>query len=158
MWSDERERCERQCEQCAFLKLQRCNDNHRRLVKWSERLRRVDECRVRRRLRLELQHQRQQQQHMWSDERERCERQCEQCAFLQLQRCNDYYRSLVLWSERLRRVDECRVCRRLRLEFQQQRQQQQRMWSDNRERCERQCEQCAFLQLQRCNDDQRKPV
>ena len=125
MWNDDCERCERHCEQCDFLQLQRCNYDRRRLFLRSELLRRVDEHRVRRRVRVEFQQFRRQCQFMWNDDCERCECQCEQCAFVQLQRCNDNYRSLVFWSDRLRRVDECRVCRRLRLEFQHRRQQRQ---------------------------------
>ena len=110
---------------------------------------------LRRRVRLELEFEsdRQQQQRMRIDDCERCERQCQQRAFLQLQRCNTVQRRSIVGSERLWRVDECRVRRRVRLESQSNRQQQQRMRIDDCERCERQCQQRAFLQLQRCNTD-----
>ncbi len=89
---------------------------------------------------------------MWTDDCEWCERQRQQCAFLQLQRCDDDQRRRVLRSELLRRVDERDVCGRVLLQLQRYRQQQQRMWTDDCEWCERQRQQCAFLQLQRCDD------
>ena len=108
-WSD----CEYQ--QCSLYELQRC-DEFPDLFAWSEILRRVDECVARGSVRMELQRFCQQQQLMrhngckWTD----CDRQ--QCSLRQLQRCFDN-RFIFLWSELLRRVDECPARGSVRMEF-----------------------------------------
>jgi hypothetical protein len=103
------------CQQCSLRQLPCCYDI-RFIFLWSEVLRRVDECRARGSVRMELERFFQQQQLMrlngskWFD----CEHQ--QCSLRQLQRCYDN-RFIFLWSELLRRVDECRASGSVRMEF-----------------------------------------
>ena len=81
----------------------------------------------------------------------KCEREFEQCAIYVMQ-CREF-KQWILWRQRLWRIVFF-LHRRLRLEFQQCCQQQQCLWNDDCERYQRQRQQCVFLQLQRCDNDQ----
>ena len=100
---------------------------------------------------MELERSCQQQQLMrlngckWTD----CEHQ--QCSLRQLQRCYDI-RFIFLWSEDLRRVDECPARGSVRMESQRFCQQQQLMRLNGCERFDCDCQQCSLRQLQRCDD------
>jgi hypothetical protein len=139
------------CQQCSLRQLQRCYDS-RFIFLRSELLRRVDECRARGSVRMESQRVCQKRQLMRLNKREWTDCDCQQCSLRQLQRCYDN-RFIFLWSEVLRRVDECRARGSVRMELEQFCQQQQLMrniickWFD----CEHQ--QCSLRQLQRCYDN-----
>ena len=113
-WSD----CEYQ--QRSLYGLQRCDEHNVRVsLVWIELLRRVDECVARGGVRMEYQRKRQQQllrcnSCEWSD----CGYQ--QCSLYELQRCDKFPVTFV-WSELLRRVDECVARGGVRMEFQRKR-------------------------------------
>jgi hypothetical protein len=140
------------CQQCSLRQLQRCYDS-RFIFLWSEVLRRVDECRTRGSVRMELQPFCNQQQQLmrlnrckWFD----CD--CQQCSLRQLQRCYDN-RFVFLWSEVLRRVDECRARGSVRIELQPFCQQRQLMRLNRCKWFDCDCQQCSLRQLQRCFDN-----
>ena len=100
---------------------------------------------------MELQRKRRQQQLMrcnrceWSD--------CEYHQFFlyELHRY-DKFPKLFVWSELLRRVDECVARRGLRMEFQRKSRQQQLMRCNKCESSDCEYQQCSLYELQRCDD------
>jgi len=69
----------------------------------------------------------------------------------ELQRC-DEFPVLFVWSELLRRVDECVARGSVRMELQRKRQQQQLMRCNSCEWSDREHQQCSLYELQRCDE------
>jgi hypothetical protein len=140
--------CEHQ--QCSLYELQRCDKFHNLFV-WSELLRRVDERVARGGVRMEFQRKRRQQQLMRCNKCESSDCEYQQCSLYELQRC-DEFSVRVVWSELLRRVDECVARRGLRMEFQRKSRQQQLMRCNKCESSDCGYHQCSLYELQRCDE------
>jgi hypothetical protein len=100
---------------------------------------------------MELQRKRHQQQLMRCNSCEWSDREHQQCSLYELQRC-DEFPVFFVWSELLRRVDECVARGSVRKELQLQRQQQQLMRCNSCEWSDREHQQFILHELQRCDE------
>jgi hypothetical protein len=142
-WSD------REHQQCSLHELRRF-DEFPVLFAWSELLWRVDECDARGSVRIEFQRKRQQQQLMRCNRCEWYDREHQQCLLYELPRFDEFPVRFV-WSELLRRVDECVARGSVRMEFQRKRQ-QQLMRCNSCEWSDREHQQCSLYELRRFDE------